>query len=338
MAKVWLTGGTGYIGSHTYVDLLEGGHTVFSTDDYSNSSPEVLENITAITGKEANNYEVDICDLEALEAVIQSEGKIDAVIHFAAFKAVGESVEQPLKYFKNNLVGLIHVLEMCKRYAISHMIYSSSCTVYGNPKELPVTEDTPILPAASPYGLTKQMGEDIILSSLMDAGIGSVLLRYFNPAGAHESGKIGEDPRNAALNLVPVITETAIGKRKEMAVFGSDYPTRDGTCVRDYIHVSDLARAHTLALEYALEHVPSGSWDVFNLGVEQGVTVLEAIQAFERVSGQKLNYKMGPRRPGDVVAIFADASKARDRLGWVPLRDIREIMRTAWEWEKVRST
>ncbi len=337
MAKVWLTGGTGYIGSHTFVDLLESGYEVFSTDNFSNSSPHVLENIRKISGKESINYEVDLCDRDALELIIRQEGQIDAVIHFAAYKAVGESVQEPLKYFDNNLNSLLNVLRMCKKYHIPHLVYSSSCTVYGNPEQLPVDENTPMAPATSPYGLTKQMGEDMIIHSLQATRIGAVLLRYFNPAGAHESGYIGEDPRNAALNLVPVITETAIGKREKMTVFGSDYPTRDGTCVRDYIHVMDLARAHTQALEYARQHLPPPGYDVFNLGVENGVTVLEAIQAFERASGQKLNYQLGPRRPGDVVAIYADATKAKEILGWTPQRDILNIMNTAWQWEKKRS-
>ncbi len=337
MPKVWLTGGMGYIGSHSFVDLLESGYQVFSTDNFSNSSPSVLANIRKITGKEAINYDLDLCNLALLNQVISREGQVDAVIHFAAFKAVGESVSEPLKYFRNNLMGLLNVLEMCKRYNIPTLVYSSSCTVYGEADVLPVDEQTPLKPASSPYGLSKQMGEDIIRSALDEAGISAVLLRYFNPAGAHESGFIGEDPRNVALNLVPVITETAIGKRRSMTVFGNDYPTRDGTCIRDYIHVMDLARAHTLALDFAVKHIPRGQFDIFNLGIENGVTVLEAIRAFEKVSGTKLNYHIGHRRPGDSAAIFADASKAKNTLGWQPERNIDDIMATAWQWEQKRS-
>lgn len=338
MPKILVTGGCGYIGSHTIVDLLDHGYAAVSIDNFSNSRANVLDGIEQITGKTVQNYPADLCDMEALRRVFLENPDIQAIIHFAALKAVGESVEKPLHYYRKNLLGLLNLLECMAEAKIHHLIFSSSCSVYGNARALPVTEATPRQEAESPYARTKQMGEDILIDcTRANANLNVVLLRYFNPAGAHESAIIGEDPSNPASNLVPVITETAAGKRAEMTVFGNDYPTRDGSCIRDYIHVMDLANAHTKAMEYLLAQRNPEQCEVFNLGIGEGVTVLEAIQAFETVTKIPLNYTIGPRRPGDVVAIYANPDKAAHTLGWTPQRDIAGIMRTAWEWEKRRS-
>ena len=338
MAKILVTGGCGYIGSHTLVDLLDHGYTPVSVDNLSNSRETVLQGVQEITGKTVQNYPLDLCNPESLSRIFSEHPDIEGVIHFAALKAVGESVEQPLRYYRNNLLGLLNLLEGMSVAGVRNLIFSSSCSVYGNARELPVTENTPRQEAESPYARTKQMGEDI-LSDYTHAlpDFYAVLLRYFNPAGAHESARIGEDPRNQASNLVPVITETAAGKRPGMTVFGNDYPTRDGSCIRDYIHVMDLAHAHTKALEYLLAHRNQDPCEIFNLGIGEGVTVLEAIHAFEEVAQTQLNYIIGPRRSGDVVAIYANPDKAARVLGWTPKRNIRDIMQTAWEWEKKRS-
>lgn len=337
--KILVTGGCGYIGSHTIIDLLDEGYEVISIDNYSNSSPETLDQIESITQKMITNYDVDLRDKNKLFRVLEEESPIDGLIHFAALKAVGESVEKPLEYYDNNLNSLINVLEAQKKFDIKAHIFSSSCSIYGNADELPVTETTPIKEAESPYARTKQMSEDIIRDfTVADKNIQFVLLRYFNPAGAHESGLIGESPVNPPANLVPVITETAYGLRDEMTVFGTDYDTRDGSCVRDYIHVMDLARAHTLCLNFLLDGRAENAVEVFNVGTGNGVTVLEAIEAFEKSTGENLNYTIGPRRPGDVIAVFADNKKASRYLGWEPSRSIYEIMKTAWTWEKKRRT
>ena len=338
MKKVLVTGGCGYIGSHTIVDLLENGFEVISIDNLVNSSEDVLEGIYQITGKRVKNYAVDLCDWDATMQVFSAHPDFAGIIHFAALKSVGESVEQPLRYFRNNLDGLLNLLEFAREFEVPHFIFSSSCSVYGNTNALPVMEDTPFEEAQSPYARTKQMGEQIIRDfSVVTPHMRYILLRYFNPAGAHESALIGEAPSNPANNLVPVITETATGKRPELLVFGDDYPTRDGSCIRDYIHIMDLANAHTRSLQYLMENRQRETCDVFNLGIGEGVSVLEAIHAFEQVSGQKLNYRIGPRRPGDVIAVYADKSKAASLLGWQPRYGIDEIMRTAWEWEQQRT-
>lgn len=338
MAKILVTGGCGYIGSHTLVDLINHGFNVVSIDNLSNSDDSVLEAIYKITGKRVKNYPVDLSDKNSLIEVFKEENNIAGIIHFAALKAVGESVEKPLKYYANNLGGLIHLLEAMNQFAIHPLIFSSSCSVYGNAKELPVTENTPWQPAESPYARTKQMGEEIINDTLVaHPNLKAIFLRYFNPAGAHESALMGESPINEANNLVPVITETAIGKRSSMTVFGTDYPTRDGSCIRDYIHIMDLANAHTKALQYSLNPKHDKRKITFNLGIGEGVTVLEAIRAFEKVSGQNLNYVLGARRPGDVVAIYANNKQAASILGWQPTRNIDEIMSSAWNWEKART-
>ncbi|MBV6427221.1 MAG: UDP-glucose 4-epimerase [Haliscomenobacter sp.] len=338
MPKILVTGGCGYIGSHTIVDLIGHGFTTVSVDNLLNSNESALDGVAQITGQKVQNYRTDLCDLEGVRQVFRDHPDIQGVIHFAALKLVGESVEKPQLYYRNNVVGLLNLLECMQEAGVPHLIFSSSCSVYGNASELPVTESTPRQEAESPYARTKQIGEDILQDlTKVDPRINAILLRYFNPAGAHESARIGEDPSNPATNLVPVITETAAGKRAELVVFGNDYPTRDGSNVRDYIHVMDLANAHTKALQYLLEKRNAARCEIFNLGIGEGVTVLEAIQAFERATGVKLNYRIGPRRPGDVVAIYANLDKATRLLGWVPQRNIDDIMRTAWAWEQVRS-
>ncbi|MBD0377656.1 MAG: UDP-glucose 4-epimerase GalE, partial [Flavisolibacter sp.] len=259
---------------------------------------------------------------------------IEGIIHFAAYKAVGESVEKPLMYFENNLLSLINLLKCVQEFSISSFVFSSSCTVYGQPDETMVTEETPMKPAESPYGLTKQMGEQIVQEMAKKGGTKYILLRYFNPVGAHPSGLIGELPIGKPQNLIPAITQTAIGKLPQLVVYGGDYPTRDGSCIRDYIHVSDIANAHTLAIKYLEEGKNKSACEIFNLGTGNGVTVLEAIKAFEKVSGQKLNYIIGPRRPGDIVAIYANNDKAKNSLGWQPKYSIDDMMRTAWQWEQ----
>ena len=337
MKKVLVTGGCGYIGSHTMVDLIEAGIAVVSVDNLVNSSEDVLQAIYEITGQRVTNYRIDLTDRKELESLF-AEHQFDGIIHFAALKSVGESTEKPLLYHRNNLLGLINLLEAQERHQVKNFIFSSSCTVYGNPDTLPVTEDAPFKTAESPYGRTKQYCEGIITDfARRNPQFNFVNLRYFNPGGAHASGLMGESPEGQALNLIPIITETAIGKRKEVVVFGDDYPTRDGSCIRDYIYIMDLARAHTLSYQFAAQQELSGV-ETFNLGSGTGITVLEAIAAFEEVSGLPLNVHLGPRRPGDVVAIYADYEKAAAQLGWKPEAGIKMIMRTAWQWETKRSS
>jgi UDP-glucose 4-epimerase len=338
MKKILVTGGCGYIGSHAMVDLILNGYEPISIDNLSNSDVQPLNGIRRITGRPVRNYEVDLCDLSKTRQVFEKNRDLAGIIHFAALKSVEESVYNPLLYFHNNNESLINLLWCAEAFGVGSFIFSSSCSVYGNARDLPVTEDTALGEAECPYARTKQMGEKILEDfSRVNPSFKSILLRYFNPAGAHESALIGESPRNKATNLVPVITETAIGKRDSMTVFGNDYDTRDGSCIRDYIHVMDLARAHTLSLRYLLEGKSQQACEVFNVGIGEGVTVLEAVHAFEKVAGQKLNYVLGPRRAGDVVAIYANKEKAKKLLGWEPARDIEEIMRTAWAWELKRS-
>ncbi len=332
MKKILVTGGCGYIGAHTIVDLIENGFDPICVDNNSKSTTALLLGVKNITGKDVKNYKVDICNYDDTFAIFQENTDIEGVIHFAAYKSVGESVEQPLLYFENNLFSLVNILKCVKEFNIANFIFSSSCTVYGGPDEIPVTENSPRKPAESPYGATKQMGEDIV-KEVSNPENKSILLRYFNPVGAHPSILIGELPLGKPENLVPAITQTAIGKIKQMTVYGDDYPTRDGSCVRDYIHVSDIAHAHTLALQYLINKKNTASCEVFNLGSGNGVTVLEAIKSFEKVSGVKLNYKIGPRRPGDVVAVYANNELAKKVLGWNPGYTLDEMMATAWKWE-----
>jgi UDP-glucose 4-epimerase len=338
MKKVLVTGGCGYIGSHTIIDLLDNGFEVISADNFSNSDPSALDGIETITGKRVKNYAVDLCNQNETRRIFMENPDIKGVIHFAAFKAVGESVEKPILYYHNNLNSLLNILSCIEEFGVKNFIFSSSCSVYGNAKQLPVTEETLLQPAESPYARTKQIGEDIIRDfTMIHPFVNAISLRYFNPSGAHESALIGESPSNVANNLVPVITETAIGRRAETVIFGDDYPTRDGSCIRDYIHVMDLANAHTKALEYTIKGKNKDNYEIFNLGIGEGVTVLEAVNAFEKVNGLKFKHRVGPRRPGDVVAIYANNDKAKNLLGWAAKRSIEDIMRTAWEWEKRRS-
>ncbi len=339
MKKVLVTGGCGYIGSHTIVDLIDHGFEVVSVDNLTNADEKPLAGIAEITGQQVFNYRTDLCDYEATRQIFVDHPDLIGIIHFAALKAVGESVEQPLRYFRNNLNSLLNLLDLSQEFGVNNFIFSSSCSVYGNARELPVTETTAFQEAESPYARTKQMGEQIIRDvGQANPNLRAVLLRYFNPAGAHPSALIGESPVNPALNLVPVITETAMGRRAKVTVFGDDYGTRDGSCIRDYIHVMDLANAHTKSLQYLQEQKNEEACESYNLGIGEGVTVLEAIKAFEKVTGQALNYEIGARRPGDVVAIYSNYQKAAERLGWEPARGIEDIMHTAWEWEKRRST
>ncbi|MFK8101826.1 MAG: UDP-glucose 4-epimerase GalE [Saprospiraceae bacterium] len=339
MKKVLVTGGCGYIGSHTIIDLLNHGFEVISVDSNINSDQSALQGIEEITGTKVKNYTFDLCDLEKTRLLFQENEGIVGIIHFAALKSVGESVDQPLLYFNNNLNSLLNILHCMEEFAVEHLIFSSSCSVYGNAKTLPVTEESPMEVAESPYARTKQMGEHIISDFLTKhQHSNAILLRYFNPAGAHESALLGESPINAASNLVPVITEVAAGRRKELVVFGDDYDTRDGSCVRDYIHIMDLANAHTKSLEYLLRGDNEANGEVYNLAIGEGVTVLEAVHAFEKVTGQKLNYRIGPKRAGDVVSIYANYAKAAEKLAWEPKRNIEDIMRTAWAWEQRRTS
>lgn len=333
MRKILVTGGCGYIGSHTIVDLLENGYEVISIDDNSRSSAFSVNGIEKITGKKVKNYKVDLKNFDETQAVFQENTDIAGVIHFAAYKAVGESVAAPLLYFENNLFSLINLLKCVEEFSIPHFVFSSSCTVYGNPDSIPVTEAFPIKKAESPYGATKQMGEEMLTDFTKNGACDAILLRYFNPVGAHPSAILGELPIGKPQNLVPAITQTAIGKLPKMKVFGNDYDTRDGSCIRDYIHVCDIAHAHTLAIQYLENAKNEGPCDIFNLGTGLGVTVLEAIQTFEEVSGVKLNYEIAPRRPGDVIAIYANNDKAVNKLGWNIKYGIKDMMKTAWDWE-----
>lgn len=334
MAKILVTGGCGYIGSHTLVDLVENGYEVISVDDNSRSTAAILKGVEKITNKPIKNYKVDLCNFDDTFAIFEENRDIKGIIHFAAFKAVGESVEKPLMYFENNLSSLINLLKCVQEFKTPWFVFSSSCTVYGEPDTPIVTEESPLKPATSPYGATKQMGEQILTEFQKASATKVILLRYFNPVGAHPSALIGELPIGKPQNLVPAITQTAIGKLPRMTVFGDDYQTRDGSCVRDFIHVSDIAHAHTLAMKYLEEGKNQSSLEVFNLGTGNGVTVLEAIKSFEKVSGVKLNYEIGPRRNGDIIAIYANNDKAKTVLGWIPRRSLDEMMATAWKWEQ----
>jgi UDP-glucose 4-epimerase len=333
MNKILVTGGCGYIGSHTIVDLIENGYEVLSVDDNSRSTTHLLDGIEKITGKKVKNYKVDLKDYNDTRAIFEENEDIAGIIHFAAYKAVGESVQEPLMYYENNLFSLINLLKCVQEFEVPHFVFSSSCTVYGSPDTIPVTEESPIKKAESPYGSTKQMGEEMIMNVVKVIDAKAILLRYFNPVGSHPSGLIGELPLGKPANLVPAITQTAIGKIPSMQVWGTDYDTRDGSCIRDYIHVSDIAHAHTLALQYLIKNRNKTNCDIFNLGTGNGVTVLEAIKAFEEVSGTKLNYKVGPPREGDVVAIYANNNLARTSLNWEIRYNLKEMMKTAWAWE-----
>lgn len=333
--KILVTGGTGYIGSHTTVELIEDGFDVVIIDNLYNSEAEVTDRIARITGVKPHLEVFDICDREKLSEFFQKQDNISGIIHFAAYKAVGESVNKPLDYYRNNLLSLINLLDAMKVHGIQNLVFSSSCTVYGQPEKLPVAEDAPIQPAMSPYGNTKQIGEEIIRdTAAASQNINAISLRYFNPIGAHKSALIGELPRGVPENLVPYITQTACGLRKELKVFGNDYDTPDGSCIRDYLHVVDLAKAHVTAVKRLVENRNKAKYEVFNLGTGNGVSVLEAIKSFERVSGIRLNYEITQRRAGDIEKIWADPSLANRELGWRTVSTLDESMRTAWEWEK----
>jgi len=335
MAKILVTGGTGYIGSHTVVELQEKGMEVVIVDNLSNSERSVLDGIRSISGIEAMFEEVDLRKREATFGVFEKHPDIQAIIHFAAFKAVGESVEKPLDYYENNLLSLIHLLEAMRKYGVDHMVFSSSCTVYGEPDSLPVGESAPIKVANSPYGNTKQICEEILRDTVASMeGKGVISLRYFNPIGAHESALIGELPIGIPNNLVPFITQTAAGIRECLSVYGDDYNTPDGSAIRDYINVVDLARAHVVAILRLLEGKQKSDFEVFNLGTGRGLSVLEVILAFEKATGQALNYKVVNRREGDIEKVYADTSFANAELGWKAEKGIEESLRSAWEWEK----
>jgi UDP-glucose 4-epimerase len=334
--KILVTGGTGFIGSHTVVELQLAGYDVVAIDNFENSQPDVVHNIKQITGKSFAFIEADIRDKNALNSVFSAHPDITAVIHFAAYKAVGESVQQPLKYYENNVGGTVNLLEAMKINNVHQLVFSSSCTVYGDvaADQLPITEDSPVVKANSPYGNTKKICEELLLDACTAMpGLQVVSLRYFNPIGAHDSALIGELPIGVPNNLVPFITQTAIGKREKLTIFGNDYPTKDGTCVRDYIHVVDLAIAHVKAISYLADKRANSNFSVFNIGTGNGNSVLEVVQTFEQVSGQKLNYTIGPRRAGDVVQIYASCDKAEKELGWKTERSLANALTTAWEWE-----
>lgn len=336
--KILITGGLGFIGSHTAVELQNEGFDVVIIDDLSNSSVKVLDGITAITGKTPVFEQMDLRDKKSVEDFFVKHNDITGVIHFAASKAVGESVENPLLYYENNISALVYLLQQLQKKEKAQFIFSSSCTVYGQAEKMPITEDAPIQQAMSPYGNTKQIGEEIIKDVAKVSGIGAILLRYFNPVGAHESVEIGELPLGVPQNLIPFITQTAIGLRDQLSVFGDDYPTPDGTAIRDYIHVVDLAKAHVTALKRLLENKNIDKVEVFNLGTGKGNSVLEVVKAFEKVSGKPLNYKIVGRREGDITEAYADTSKANNVLGWKAKLTLDDALASAWKWEqKIRS-
>ena len=329
--RILVTGGAGYIGSHTCVELLETGYDLTVIDNFNNSKPEALRRVERLTGKTIDFFEADLLDTDALTLAFAAN-PIDAVIHFAAFKAVGESVDKPLEYYKNNVAGTINLLDVMRTHGCKNLVYSSSCTVYGQAKQVPITEDSPTSAAESPYGWTKLMTEQIMRDLYAsDKSWNIILLRYFNPVGAHPSGEIGEDPNGIPNNLMPYITQVAIGRLAELRVFGNDYPTVDGTGVRDYIHVVDLADAHVRAVQ-KLEETPG--LVAYNLGTGQGTSVLQVIAAFEKATGKKIPYKIVPRRAGDVTAAYADPSKAERELHWKAENDIYDICRDGWNWQQ----
>jgi UDP-glucose 4-epimerase len=332
--KILVTGGTGYIGSHTSIELIEKGFDVVIIDNLYNSEAEVTDRIQKITGVKPVLEVFDLCDNTKLDGFFGKHKDIAAVIHFAAYKAVGESVNKPLEYYRNNLLSLVNLLDAMKRFGVHNLVFSSSCTVYGQPEKLPVNEDAPLQQATSPYGNTKQVGEAIIRdTTVSDNNIKAISLRYFNPIGAHPSALIGELPRGVPDNLVPYITQTAVGLRDELKVFGNDYDTPDGSCIRDYLHVVDLAKAHVVAVERLIEGRNKKYFEVFNLGTGKGVSVLEAIKSFEHVTGIKLKYKITGRRAGDIEKIWADPTFANKELGWRTLSSLDDAMKTAWDWE-----
>lgn len=331
---VLVAGGTGYIGSHTAVELIAAGYNVVIVDNLSNSDASAIEGISKITGVEPTFVEADCCDKEAMRRVFEAYD-FDSVIHFAAFKAVGESVSKPAKYYRNNLVSLMNILELMEEYGRHNVVFSSSATVYGDADELPVTELTPRKPATSPYGNTKQISEDMLRDAVgASESLRGIALRYFNPIGAHPSALIGELPRGVPNNLVPYITQTAAGIRECLSIFGDDYPTPDGSCLRDYIDIVDLARAHVVAIDRMVQNRNSERYEVFNVGTGCPVSVFELVKGFEAANNLKLNYKVAPRRAGDVTAVWADTRRANEVLGWKAERELSDTLRAAWQWEK----
>ncbi|MBC7401298.1 MAG: UDP-glucose 4-epimerase GalE [Mucilaginibacter sp.] len=333
MAKILVTGGLGFIGSHTVVELINSGYEPIIVDDLSNSDPKIMDQLAKIIGYKPPFYKLDLCDEQGTKELAKKEPDIAGIIHFAAFKAVGESVQQPIKYYRNNFYSLLNILNAYDGKPVN-FVFSSSCTVYGQPDVLPVTESAPVKTAESPYGNTKQIAEEM-LKDMQTAGSSYkvISLRYFNPVGAHSSALIGELPIGVPQNLVPFITQTAIGKREKITVFGDDYSTLDGSCIRDYIHVVDLAKAHVAALKL-MEAETFKGYDVFNIGTGTGSSVLEVIRAFEQSTGQKLNYQIGPRRGGDIEQVWGDVNKSKNILKWQTELDLDTMMQSAWEWEK----
>jgi len=331
--KILVTGGTGYIGSHTVVELQAKGYDVVIVDNLSNSHLNVLDNIEKISKIRPEFEQFDLADIEKTHDFFKRHTDIAGIIHFAAFKAVGQSVADPLMYYHNNIFSLVNILENMKEFGVGNLVFSSSCTVYGQPEKLPVAEDSPVQKAMSPYGNTKQISEDIIQDTAKATDVNAVMLRYFNPIGGHDSALIGELPLGVPNNLVPFITQTAIGIREQLSVFGSDYNTPDGTAVRDYIHVVDLAQAHVIAVDRMINEKQKKKVEIFNLGTGNGFSVLEVINSFEKVSGVKLNYKIVDRRPGDVEIVYADTKFANDELGWKAQKSLDQMMDSAWKWE-----
>lgn len=333
-STVLVCGGAGYIGSHTSVELVNAGYDVVIVDNLSNSELSAVEGVRRITGVDVPFVEVDCCDRAAFRKVFE-QYDFDSVIHFAASKAVGESVQKPMLYYRNNLTSLMNIIDLMREFGRSNIVFSSSCTVYGEPDKQPVTEQTPRKPATSPYGNTKQISEDMLRDSVAAYdGLKSIALRYFNPIGAHPSALIGELPRGVPQNLVPYITQTAAGLRECLSVFGDDYPTPDGSCIRDYIDVVDLAKAHVAAISRMVENKSEERYEIFNIGTGRGVSVLELVHKFEEVNHLKLNYKIAPRRAGDIVAIWADPTLANTVLGWKAERSLDETLAAAWNWER----
>ncbi len=333
--KIIVTGGAGYIGSHTVVELLAAGFTPIIIDNFSNAEHRVLDRLETITSQKIKIYEGDCTDTGFMESVFSSEPEIEGIIHFAAFKAVGESVAKPLEYYKNNVGSLLVLLDLMRKHRVSNFVFSSSCTVYGQPDQLPVTESTPKKPAESPYGNTKQICEEIIEDFVSSVDkFNAVSLRYFNPIGAHPSSLIGELPIGVPNNLVPFVTQTAAGLRDKLTIFGDDYDTIDGTCIRDYIHVVDLAKAHVKAIQYIQKSSSAKLNELFNLGTGNGNSVLEVVKTFEHVAGENLNYEIGPRRTGDVEQVFASVDKSNTVLGWKAELDLKTALRDAWNWQK----
>ncbi|MDD7257582.1 MAG: UDP-glucose 4-epimerase GalE [Prevotellaceae bacterium] len=334
---ILVTGGTGFIGSHTTVELQQAGYQVVIIDNLSNSKIEVLDGIEQITGVRPAFEQVDCCDMPALASVFAKYPNIQGIIHFAASKAVGESVEKPLMYYRNNITSLLNLLELMPKYQVKGIIFSSSCTVYGQPSKenLPVTEQAPIQKALSPYGNTKQINEEIIQDYIHSgASIKAIILRYFNPIGAHPSALIGELPNGVPMNLIPFVTQTAIGIRKQLKIFGNDYNTKDGTCIRDYIYVVDLAKAHVKAMERILDKPETDAVEVFNVGTGTGITTLEVVEGFEKATGVKVNWTYAPRREGDIEKVWGNVDKANQVLGWRADANLEDVLRSAWKWQQ----